>query len=257
MVMGVVVLELEYGLPGAAPNPKTKNEKQNINSSMEVWCAAIEARANDWDYDHDDMMNILAEKMLKVEVEERGTATECLTYGKQLKFWTVQNSCNQKTPTAIMSGQDDSAREIDLKPILKKASSNVPPDDDVSLGFYDIASDLTEVAPSQRQDWEPVQYYQRAPERLLEESPQGLAQVLDPSPEEVPMQSTCKRRRQQTTDSSFKTKGESKRSRVNVSCEAGEDREPLSKQNTQDNVRALRAKDTASGSKETAKVRRS
>ncbi len=114
---------------------------------------------------------------------------------------------------------------------------------------------MTEVAPSRRQDRESVQYYQRASERLLEESFQRLTHVLNPSTENV-FVSTIKRRRQQTSDSSLKVKGESKRKRVIVSCEAGEDRESLSNQNTQENVRALLVKDTASRSKETARVRR-
>ncbi len=33
--LGVVVMKLEYGLPGAAPNPKTKAEKQKIQSTIE------------------------------------------------------------------------------------------------------------------------------------------------------------------------------------------------------------------------------
>ena len=256
--LGVVVLELEYGLPGAALSPRTKGEKQNINSSMGDWCRAIGDRANDWDYEGGDkMMTLLAEQMLKVEVKERATAKTCLDVGVELGLWTKEKSHNQRTPTATRSGHDDSVRGIDLTPISKKASSNLPLDDDVSSGFYDIASDLTEVSPSRRQDWEPVQYYQRASERLLEKSRQGLAQVLDPSVEEVPMPPTCKRRRQQTSDSSLEAKGEPKRSRAIVSCEAVEDREPLSNQNTQDNVRALLVKNTTSRSKETAKVRRS
>jgi len=209
--LGVVVLELVYGLPGAAPNPG-KKAKQEFNSSFEDWCDDIATWANDWDYeDGDPMMEILVQQMLKVTVRERATATECLKTGEDLELWPKQDGHTQsETPTAIRSGQDESTPGVNLMPVSKEAPSNLPSDDD-----YDIASDVTEIAPSRRQDKEGVQYC-HAPGPLFGEISPELTPGSIPPIQGVPAS------KRPTTDSFTDGKGKSKRSRVTVFGEADE-----------------------------------
>lgn len=181
--LGVVVLELVYGLPGAAPNPG-KKAKQESNSSCEDWCDEIVTWANDWDYeDGDPMMEILVQQMLKVTVRERATATECLKTGEDLELWPKQDGHTQsETPTAIRSGQDESTPGVDLMPVSKE----VP-------------------------DKEGVQYC-HAPGPLFGE----ISPELTPAIQGVPAS------KRPTTDSFTDGKGKSKRSRVTVFGEADE-----------------------------------
>ncbi len=154
--LGVVTMEFVYGLPEPRPRQVT-----------DEWRKEIIRRATDWgdEGSEDPLMAVLARKMLKLDFEDRATAEECLTFGRKgdkkngIKgiFAMAIPQTHNNTPTARETGQAGSARGIGSASISTEVPTCLPKDDDLSSGFYHIASEVTEIAQITDYDFQHVQ----------------------------------------------------------------------------------------------------
>lgn len=280
--LGVITMEFVYGLP--EPRPRQVTDK---------WRKKIIRKAAQWDEEgsEDPLMAVLAQKMLKLDVKDRATAEECLTFG-----WHKNDKKKKKGIFAMVIETDHagSAQGIDVASISTEGSSRRPEDYDVSLRSYHVASEVTEFTRSRRSGREAVHFYNEAPGASIDQNPQECIQSSNSLPEEVPAALPSKRRRQQIAGSSSSaSESQTKRARADISHEASTqlpepftgripqqeaeqiqrsdirhhktdgqasrlpEQMPLSNRNIQDNVRTLLAENLNDGNKEEVEVRRS
>ena len=212
--LGVVVLQYGYGLPWPSQEPKG-----------EPWCRDIVRKAKDMEGEGDTLMDLISTKMLRMDYQHRGSASDCLGEVYRLGFHEVPTvDIGRTTPTGKTAGRDGVTRS---NSVIVQPLQHAPSDRDVSSGFYDIGgtSESTEIAPLKRDLRDGIHFYNRTSQRSLEHA-QGPTQIWNPQTEDSLTSTLSKRRRPQMTQSptaDTSGRGRSKRSRALVSCEAGED----------------------------------
>lgn len=171
----------------------------------------------------DALIDLISTKMLRMNYQHRQSASNCLEEVYRLGFHAIQSvEIRRTTPTGKTTGQDGVAGTKSVKTQLRQYA---PSNSDVSSGFYSIggAPEITEVAPSKR---EGVHFCNLAsPQSVGRQQPQGPTKIKNPQTEDKIMSTLTKRRRPQTTQSPTTNavgRGQTKRSRALVSCEAGE-----------------------------------
>ncbi len=214
--LGVVVLEYAYGLPRPTRERKGK-----------PWCRDIVKAAENGE-DGDTLIDLISTKMLRMNYQDRQSASDCVEQAYRLGFHRVQTfETGRVTPTRKSTRQHDITRRIGSKSIVVQPLESSPPDGDVSPGFYYVGgtSESTEIAPSKRDLRDGIHFYNRASQRSLQHA-QGPTQIWNPRTEDSLTSTLSKRRRPQMTQSPTADtlgRGRSKRSRALVSCEAVED----------------------------------
>lgn len=194
--LGVVVLEYAYGLPQPTRERKGK-----------PWCRDIVKAAENGE-DGDTLTDLISTKMLRMNYQDRRSASDCLGEVYRLGFHEVQTvDTGRTTPTGKTAGRDGTTRRAGSKPIMTQPTS-----------------ESTEIAPSKRDLREGIHFYNRSSQRSLEHA-QGAPQIWNPQSGDIPKSTLSKRQRQQTVQSpSDDARGrQSKRSRASVSFEAGDD----------------------------------
>ncbi len=212
--LGVIVLQYAYGLP--KPTRKRKGSQ---------WCRDIVKAAKDGE-DGDTLIDIISTKMLTMNDQNRLSASDCLEQAYRLGFHNVHTfETGYATPTGRSTRQHDITRRTGSRSIVMQPLQKKSPDGDVSSGFYYVggSSESTEIAPSKRDLRGGIQSYNRTSQRSLQHA-QGATQIRNPQPEGISKSTLSKRRRPQTTQSPTADavgRGQAKRSRALVSCEAG------------------------------------
>ncbi|KAI9703370.1 MAG: hypothetical protein M1836_007938 [Candelina mexicana] len=211
--LGVVVLEYGYGLP--KPSRKRKGKP---------WCQDIVNSAEDMEGEGDNLIDFISLKMLRIDYRHRQSASDCLGELHRLGFHAIQTlEIGCTTPTAQTPVQDCITRTTS---VTTQPRQDSPSDSDLSSGFYNIggASETTEVASSNRDLREAVHFYNYASSPSLDRHPQGPTQVRIPQTEDKVASTLSKRRRLHATQSPTADamgRGQSKRSRGSIPCEAG------------------------------------
>lgn len=214
--LGVVVLEYAYGLP--QPTRERKGTP---------WCRDIVKAAENGE-DGDTLIDLISTKMLRMNYQDRQSASDCVEQAYRLGFHRVHTfETGRVTLTGKSTRQHDITRKTGSKSIVVQPLQNSPPDGDVSPGFYYVGgiSESTEIAPSERDLQDGIHFYNRASQRSLQHV-QGVTQIWNPQSGAISESTLSKRRRQQTVQSASddaRGKGQSKRSRASVSFETGED----------------------------------
>jgi len=212
--LGVVVLQYGYGLPKPSQERKGK-----------PWCQDLVQLAEDSEGQGDALIDLISIKMLRMDYRDRRSASDCLGEMYRLGFHDIQTeSVGPTTPTGKTTGRKGVTR---TKSLRRHTRQNAPLDNDVSSGFYNVAgaSETTEVAPSKRDLREGVHFYNRASLSSVDRHPQEPTEIRNRQSEDKATSTLSKKRRPQATRSPAADaveRGQSKRSRASVSCEAGE-----------------------------------
>ena len=214
--LGVVVFQYGYGLP--RPSRKRKGKP---------WCRDIVKAVEDAEGEGDALIDLISTKMLRMNYRDRQLASDCLREVYRLGFHAIQTvEVGRITSTQNTTNRDGVTR---TKSVITQLRQNAPSDSDVSSGFYDIgsASEMTEVAPSERDLREGVHFYNIASPRSLGQYAQGATQIRNAQTEDKGTSTRGKRRWPQTTQSPMVDtvgRGQTKRSRAFDSREASEQR---------------------------------
>jgi len=212
--LGVVVLQYGYGLP--KPSRKRKGKP---------WCQDLVQFAEDSEGQGDALIDLISTKMLRMDYRDRRSASDCLREVYRLGFHDIQTEgIGRTTPTGKTTGRRGVTR---TKSFRRHTRQNAPLESGVSLGFYNIAdtSETTEVTPSKRDLREGVHFYNRASLPSFDRHPQEPTQIGNRRSEDKATSTLSKKRRPQATRSPATDaveRGQSKRSRAWVSCEADE-----------------------------------
>ena len=122
--LGVVVLEYAYGLP----LPTWEREG-------ELWCQDI-VKAAENGVDGDILMDLISTKMLRMNDQDRYSASDCLGEVYRLGFHEIQTvDVGCTTPTGNMAGRDEFTRSQSL---IAQTLQHAPSDRDRSPRLYDI-----------------------------------------------------------------------------------------------------------------------
>ncbi|KAI9764520.1 MAG: hypothetical protein M1835_007554 [Candelina submexicana] len=201
--LGVVVLEYGYGLP--KPSRKRKGKP---------WCQDIVNSAEDMEGEGDNLIDLISVKMLRMDYRQRQSASDCLREVYRLGFHAIQN----RTDWMYNTDCADACTRLHHKNQFRR---NATPSK-FSIGQRRIGT--TEVASSKYDLREGIRFYNCASPPSLDRHLQEPTQVRNPQTEDKAALTLSKRRWPHATQSPTADavgRGQSKRSRASIPCEAG------------------------------------
>ncbi|KAL8974169.1 MAG: hypothetical protein Q9197_001590 [Variospora fuerteventurae] len=187
------------------------------------WCQDLYHFAEDREGEGDALMDLISTKMLRKSYEHRQSARDCLGEVRRLGFHVTQpfdiGRTTSPRDTAAQGGatrkKSTSAQSRRTAPLDRNENSEFSAKSGAPLG--------TETATSKRELREGVHFPDLASPQSLNRHPPRPTQIENPPSEDKGTSTLSKRRRPQTTQSPTADavgKGQSKRARASVSCEA-------------------------------------
>ena len=218
--LGVVIYKYGYKRSyKLLPKLSRKNEWSKARPSYRKWCEDIAEAAENEEGKGDALVDLISTKMLRMNYQDRYSASDCLGEVYRLGFHSVQNiEIGHSSPTGNRTDQDGVRSS---KPILNQrrhniaSDSNIPSEPDDERG----GSETTEIAPSKRGIRPRVHFYNRASSRSHGRYSQGPSQTQEQETEDVATSTQTKRQWPQPNHSPTVDtvgKGQSKRMRASI-----------------------------------------
>lgn len=212
--LGVIAVHYVYG------HPKPSHKRKGM-----PWCQDLSQFAEDREGEGDALMDLISTKMLRMHYEQRQSARDCLGEVRRLGFHVIPLFDNERTTPPRETMAQGGA--TGTKSISTQTRQTAPLDRNENLEFSakSGAPLRTEFATSKRELREGVHFSDLASPQSLNRQPPRPTQIENPPSKDKGTSMLSKRRRLQKTQSPTADpvgKGQSKRARASVSCEASE-----------------------------------